>query len=391
MEKLLTRFSWEFLLPQCMLKPFSPTNSDSDSDESYSGTVSDVVSVEDSLTSNVSAMLTEASSSGSGSAETSLKSAGIAEVVVLESEVSDNSPDSISSVVKNNLLMQCWYFAAKATRVSHHKVAKIARKVIIHIGKILRDDPSSLEIVHDVISKCHRTSAEGLLDKVLKAREKPQESMIPQKKDSSIISERKTIRPRRLHSPSQPVATTNSFLGDDLVSKNLSRELSTEDELESPLSGIDVEKSLSLLVPRLRTSSPSRSDQSKSPSPIRTSTENPLTISEFSQEDLATSEDSFHSATSELDKTLLEEVNSREHNKSSEGTEEGSSSASNSHDSRSGDQQLRSDSRGSGASGGGVAGGAVSMRDINRAQNLMRYVRLCLVFNISIFRLYFGF
>ncbi len=362
-----------------MLKLLSPTNSDSDSDESNSGTVSDVVSVNDSLTSNVSVMLNEASSSSSESAETSLKSGNV-DVVVSESGASENSPDSMSSVVKNNLLMQCWYFAAKATRVSHNKVAKIARKVIIHIAKILRDDPSSLEIVHDVISKCHRTSAEGLLDKVLHVREKAQESMIPQKKDSMMV-ERKISRPRKLHSPSQPVATSNSFLGDDLVSKSLSRELSsTEDELESPLSGIDVEKSLSLLhvVPRLRTSSPSRSDQSKSPSPIRTSTENPLTIAEFSQEDLATSEDSFHSATSELDETLLEDVNSREHNKSSEGTEEGSSSASTSHDSRSGDQQLRSDSRGSMASGGGVAGGAVTMRDVNKALNLMRYVMFLL-------------
>ena len=52
-------------------------------------------------------------------------------------------------------------------------MGKVARRVIIRIAKVLRNEPFSLEIVHDVVSKCHRTQAEGLLDRVLAAREKP--------------------------------------------------------------------------------------------------------------------------------------------------------------------------------------------------------------------------
>lgn len=74
---------------------------------------------------------------------------------------------------ENNLLAQAWYFAAQATHVPHNKVGKVARRVIIRIAKVLRNEPFSLEIVHDVVSKCHRTQAEGLLDRVLAAREKP--------------------------------------------------------------------------------------------------------------------------------------------------------------------------------------------------------------------------
>ncbi len=362
-DKLLTRFTWEFLLPQCMLKPLSPSGSNSDSDESHSGTVSDVLSI-DSLTSNVSALAIETGSSGSGSAETSLKSD-----TVSESGISNSAePDSMSPVVKNNLLMQCWYFAAKATRISHNKVSKIARKVIVHIAEILRDDPSSLEIIHDVILKCHRTAAEGLLDKVLAAREKPQESMMPRKKDSITSSGRsKSMRPRRLHSPGQPVLPAHHPLtGNEphtLTEHTLSRETSAEDN-ESPLSTVNVEQSLSLIVPRHRSSSPNRHDnRSSSGSPI---IKDPLTISDFVAEEFLNSEDSFHSATSDLDRTLLEDGLVAGANKSSEDC---SSSTSNSHDSRSGDPrlQLRSDSRGGGvASGGGMA-------DMDRAYNNPRY------------------
>ena len=74
---------------------------------------------------------------------------------------------------ESNLLAQAWYFAAKATHVPHNKVGKVARRVIIRIAKVLRSEEFFLEIVHDVISRCHRTQAEGLLDRVLIAREKP--------------------------------------------------------------------------------------------------------------------------------------------------------------------------------------------------------------------------
>ena len=70
-------------------------------------------------------------------------------------------------------MAQALYFAAQATHVPHHKVGKVARRVIIRIAKVLRNEAFSLEIVHDVVSQCHRTQAEGLLDRVLAAREKP--------------------------------------------------------------------------------------------------------------------------------------------------------------------------------------------------------------------------
>ena len=81
------------------------------------------------------------------------------------------------AAVENNLLMQVWYFAVKATHVPHRKLGKLAQWVIIKIAKGLQDDPISLEIVHDVVSKCHRTQAKGLLDCVLQARTKPLDNL----------------------------------------------------------------------------------------------------------------------------------------------------------------------------------------------------------------------
>ena len=373
MEKLLTRFSWEFLLPQCMLKPLTPPDRDSDTDDSHSGTMSDVVSL-DSVTSSIissSVLDTSSPESMDGLLEPEIKHEGSMSPGESDLGRSDFDPDSMSPIVQNNLLMQCWYFAARATHTSHHKVAKVARRVIIRIAKVLRDDPSSLEIINDVISKCHRTMREGLLDKMLQAREKPQESMVPQKNNAVTKSDRKVTKRRLLHSPNQPVVPVQrQLLGADLEPRNLSRELSEDSSVHSSLSDIDVERSLSLVVPQHQ-SSPTCSHGDGSPQSIRSHTENPLAALEISEDELVTSGDSFQSAVSELDRTLLEGEVIKE-DKSSEGTEEGSSSTSNSHDSRSGDQQLRSDSGGSIASGGGVPGGGVTLGDVKRTLNAMR-------------------
>ena len=382
MDKLLARFSWEFLLPQCMLKPLSPqpsAASDSDTDDMSSGTISGLASPYDSITSNLSLALPDTSpesvevvhktSSGRGTESGSVE-IKLEDISNLSPEIElteENAFESMSPVVKNNLLMQCWYFAAKATHVSHSKVAKAARRVIVRVAKVLRDDPSSLEIIYDVIAKCHRTSAEGLLDRVLHAREKPQESLVPMKDIQVSREEHKFSHPRLLHSPSQPVASyVNRLLGSDLepVARTLSKELSEEEEEDKvethSLADVDVESSLRLLVPRpqapLRTST--ELGERKSPiEPTGPGTDQTLEASktltaiEIDDDDFVNSDDSFRSAVSELDQTLSDEgVRSR--NKSSEGTEEGSSSASNSHDSRSGDRQLHSDSSASIASGG---------------------------------------
>ena len=74
---------------------------------------------------------------------------------------------------ETNLLAQAWYFAAQATHVPHNKVGKVARRVIIRIAKVLRNEAFSQEIIHDVVSRCHRTQAEGLLERALAACEKP--------------------------------------------------------------------------------------------------------------------------------------------------------------------------------------------------------------------------
>ena len=78
----------------------------------------------------------------------------------------------IHPAAENNLLAEAWYFAARATHVPNQKVGKVARRLILRIAKVLRDEPHSLEIARDVVSQCHRTQAEGLLDRVYKAREK---------------------------------------------------------------------------------------------------------------------------------------------------------------------------------------------------------------------------
>lgn len=408
MEKLLSRFSWEFLLPQCMLKPLSPqpsAASDSDTDDMSSGTISGVASPYDSITSNLSVALPDTSpeniegvrkmSSGKG-VESGLAEIKLEDVANLSPEIEQTEEgglDSMSPIVKNNLLMQCWYFAAKATHISHSKVGKVARRVIVRVAKVLRDDPSSLEIIYDVIAKCHRTSAEGLLDRVLQAREKPQESLAP-RKDIQVTREEHTFSPPRLHvlhSPSQPVGSYASrLLGSNLdpVARTLSKELSEEEDENvktHPLADVDVESSLRLLAPRPQ--APANSLKASTELRERESLVEPtatdqtldasktLAAIQIDEDDFVDSDDSFRSALSELEQTLSEE-GGRSRNKSSEGTEEGSSSASNSHDSRSDDRQLRSDSSASVASGGVGVSSITGGNGVKRSNIVTRYAPL---------------
>ena len=178
-ERIIQRFSWDFLLANCIQRvPFSPPSPD----------------VEDSLTSMSSMRSLEAPPSSlecwsddetrpdhqtNTSREASPKAAHGPHLLPPPPPFPARSPSLQSTSQANhpsaetNLLAQAWYFAAQATHVPHHKVGKVARRVIIRIAKVLRNEASSLEILHDVVLKCHRTQAEGLLDRVLTAREKP--------------------------------------------------------------------------------------------------------------------------------------------------------------------------------------------------------------------------
>ena len=187
-ERIVQRFSWDFLLANCIRRiPFSPPSPD----------------VEDSLTSVSSMRSLEPPPSSlefCSDDETSRDhQTNTGDAKCPSSDASPNaaygpprehllapppsfparssSPHGASSAchpaAESNLLTQALYFAAQATHVPHHKVGKVARRVIIRIAKVLRNEAFSLEIVHDVVSQCHRTQAEGLLDRVLAAREKP--------------------------------------------------------------------------------------------------------------------------------------------------------------------------------------------------------------------------
>ena len=192
---MISHFSWDFLLPQCQLGSHSPqllANSDYDSDEknsTNSESVSGQTSLIDSVCSSiVSALVVE----GNGGPESQPQSFEFEQRAGMEPELADigtklrqteeaasssSSPSPMPAAVENNLLMQVWYFAAKATHVPHRKLGKLAQRVIIKIAKGLQDDPVSLEIVHDVVSKCHRTQAKGLLDCVLQARTQPLDNL----------------------------------------------------------------------------------------------------------------------------------------------------------------------------------------------------------------------
>ena len=207
---MLSHFSWDFLLPQCQLNPqnqHTVASSDYDSDDktsSNSESVSGQTSPIDSICSSiVSALVVEGTGSDSQPQsfefeQTAGMEPGLADVATelrqIEEEASEaSSPSPLPTAVESNLLMQVWYFAAKATHIPHRKLGKLAQKVIIKIAKGLQDDPVSLEIVHDVVSKCHRTQAEGLLDKVLNAREKPLNSITSDDRRGTAAAPAETV------------------------------------------------------------------------------------------------------------------------------------------------------------------------------------------------------
>ncbi len=225
MDRLLSTFSFEFILSQCLLEEpavavtTSVNGAESDSDSDDHGFGSGLVSPSDSITSSVAMSVTSEVSPNYqhlelGPASLELESPQpsterLKHQDVLESLNSippSQAPVPNSSIsfsqVENNLLMQIWYFGAQATHVPHNKLSRLARRVIIKIAKILRDDPASLEVVHDVVGRCHRTQAEGLLDRVLQAREdSPYHHHAPPPHSSSSSSSSRSRRGEML-SPS---------------------------------------------------------------------------------------------------------------------------------------------------------------------------------------------
>ena len=203
MDRILNIFSVEFIISQCIKvssQVLTPAPSfDSESDDS--GHTSPC----DSLTSSIAASMASNDFYGMDSEMTSmeLESAERPRESDATSDVASGQsfiPASRWAMIENNLLMQMWYFAARASQVPRAKVGKLVRRVIIKVAKILRDDPLSLEVVHDVVARCHRIQAEGLLDRVLQAREgsyvPPTKQLPPQ--ESSASSQRTKTSTNRL-------------------------------------------------------------------------------------------------------------------------------------------------------------------------------------------------
>ena len=309
LDRLIARFTLEFLLANCVVKSRCHSCGDLDSE----CTSSSVTSL-NSLTSNASTLVESQvwTSTESGHLEHEVKPG--AKCAGMESGLtasSDTIPSCTKLTVENNLLVSAWYFAAKATHISHHKLGRVGRRVIIRIAKVLRDHPSSLEVVHDVISKCHRTQAEGLLDRVLKVREKPHEAGNHRSTNSD---ER---QPREAAAAPRSAKRTLLPKSPELLS-----------DPESPL------LALAGAVPSNQSAMLARSDKIQRMEKIG------------EEGELVASDDSFRSAVSDLEG----EGDRRE---SSEGLE-ASSSASNSHDSKSGGEK--------GAKERGVASGGKLLR-----------------------------
>ena len=378
-DRMLSHFSWDFLLPQCQLNPQAQQpfgGSDNDSDEkgsSNSDSVSGPTSPIDSVASSIiSSLMVEGSGSDSQphsfefdpppGMEPELAGVG----VELRQTEEASSPSPVPAAVENNLLMQVWYFAAKATHVPHRKLGKVAQKVIIKIAKGLQDDPGSLEIVHDVVSKVHRTQAEGLLDRVLRAREKPLDSLMPDERRSADFASA-TLRPRRREDDDELSPRSREKERRRRSSSSPDRQHAARQKMTSALkvaakknrasadlSQINIEGSLKFFG----ASSASRKKRATSPETRclhKTDTESTL---HAGSPEFEASDESFQSAISDLDhrQRLFEEEEEKE-----EGSEE-TSSASNSHDSKKDGNPLSRSSSGyasvaSGASGASAAGG----------------------------------
>ena len=173
MDRILSRFTIEYLLSQCVLEPAALAAMDYDYESDDPSFRSGLASPSDSLVSSVAPSLVSDMSYTAelahGLGNIDLESSG--DTTSETEEPMSFLPASRKAAIDKNLLMQIGYFAARATHIPHRKLGKLARRVIIKVSKVLRDDPSSLEVVHDIVARCHRTQAEGLLDRVLQARE----------------------------------------------------------------------------------------------------------------------------------------------------------------------------------------------------------------------------
>lgn len=173
MDRVLSRFSIEFLISQCILEPPASSGMDSDSESDDPSFRSGLASPSDSIASSVAFSLVNdvsyTAELGPGLANLELESSG--DTNSETEEPVSFLPASRKAAIEKNLLMQIGYFATRATHVPHRKLGKLSRRVIIKVSKVLRDDPLSLEVVHDMVGRCHRTQTEGLLDRVLQARE----------------------------------------------------------------------------------------------------------------------------------------------------------------------------------------------------------------------------
>ena len=296
LDRLIARFTLEFLIEHCILVPPSPNGRFSDSD-----LTSGLTTPMDSITSLVS---------NPGPASMELRPDSVEDGMEpgpqeqnFESNVLDlipkeeDSSNAVNPLVENNLLFQVWYFAAKATHITHNKLGKVARRVIIRVARVLKDQPSSLEIVHDVVEKCHRTQAEGLLDRVLRAREKPHESSKQKREtgDGNKSQKEEDVTPTEPRRRILAVEDT-SFLQ-------------------------DVENSLRISTAR------------HLPPPPPPSAEETPKEQKCKENESVASDDSFRSAASDFD---LESARDRVRKESGE-LLEASSSTSNSHDSRTDD------------------------------------------------------
>ena len=381
---MLSHFSWDFILPQCQLNPHSQQqvggDSDDDADEkasSNSDSVSGPTSPIDSVASSiVSSLMAEGSGSDSQpqSFEFELQPGMEPELAEVGTEMRQpddeaKSPSPMPAAVENNLLMQVWYFAAKATHMPHRKLGKVAQKVIIKIAKGLQDDPASLEIVHDVVSKCHRTQAEGLLDRVLHAREKPLDSLISidrnfsaatlrprRREEDEGLSPRSLEKERRRASSSSPdrqhVARQKEMAAMKVAAK--------KNRASADFSQLNVESSLKL---QIGASKKKTSTLPETRHLRKTDTESTL---HAGSPEFEASDESFQSAISDLDhrENVLE--CGVEEDKEGDGSE-GTSSASNSHDSKKGGSAFSRSSSGyasvaSGASAAGGGGGGMERR-----------------------------
>ncbi len=310
LDQVISRFSCEFLLQNCTSDPSFSSDTDSNGGSS--------ITLLDSLASIPESQV---------GTEPGQEESGVEPSLNVENSLGSLDLPQCSSPVspaptQGNLLVRAWYFAAKATHVPHNKLGKVSRRVIVRLAKVLRDDPSSLEVVHDVVSKCHRTQAEGLLDRVFRVREKSHSLEEIKSLEASPMSpaeregepQRGRVGPRRVLSVGQQLP-------------------SAEQDVESSI--------VPLTVSRLRLSASSPS------SSVERGPNVPSTIAEDENE-LVHSDDSYRSAVSDL-----EEGGGGERRRHESGGE-ASPSTSNSYDSKSGESRQVKSSLGEGsvASGG---------------------------------------